>query len=819
MSNKLDFIYSKMDSSTKFTSTKRMINKSVIPPRTPIEHSKFLATQLSKLERELKEDAVNKVSTASHSLIAIQFAEGSTPSVEQLESSKEGIKVLYEIPETNTVIIDSPNTELLRLRKKINEYGEKTYVHPRSVDKTPKPVNNAIIAPMENIQKVLFTLVLGKNLEKLYSEIVPTEKMWFEFSCRGGLNNASEILNSRNQIIEAVSLLQIELSQEFVASEKVLFFIQCSLEEASQLFDFTDCIFEVEAASSETYNWLLSGKTGVDSSTGASFEISTNPESAVITLLDSGINSSHPLLQSSIVLETSVHPEDTSPVDIIGHGTEMAGLAIFGEDISRIIEEGGNYLTNQLESVRVFTNRYSETASFKGRGFWPRMIEDAVTHVEVNGVNTTARVFNLAITATNTFPGSATSWSLSLDQLSYNEGKGRLFCVSIGNADIFTKTVLKNYPIENHLYKLEDPSQAFNVLTVGGFTSKNLVPNNKDYKNLVPIAPEGGISPHTRSGNVLDWKGPIKPEIVFEAGNIAMDSTDYSDHTVPTLTSFTTGHDLNNQYVPTFATSMATSLASKFAADLWNINKSLKAETIRGLMVHSASWTPKMIELLQSKDDLMALCGYGVPSFKFASECAIDKAIVIVEDELSNVEDLGQNKLERPMKFFTLPLPSKALEDAHNSTVELRVTLSYFAEPNSIKGVASHGMDLVWDIQGPLEDKETFKKRINKAMRSEDEKGPKSKSFAWDVGIQKRSRGTVQSDRWSGPAVDLSGDKLIAVYPKYGWWDQRKELRNKKMKFSLIITVVTPDVDVYNFIKQRLSIKSSIPNIIENKIR
>ena len=94
-------------------------------------------------------------------------------------------------------------------------------------------------------------------------------------------------------------------------------------------------------------------------------------------------------------------------------------------------------------------------------------------------------------------------------------------------------------------------------------------------------------------------------------------------------------------------------------------------------------------------------------------------------------------------------------------------------------------------------------------MREEEskKKGPGTKSFSWEIGYQKRSKGTIQSDRWKGNAADLAGDKMIAVYPKYGWWNQRKELKDKSMNFSLIVSVHTPGIEIYSYVKQGISQK------------
>jgi hypothetical protein len=40
----------------------------------------------------------------------------------------------------------------------------------------------------------------------------------------------------------------------------------------------------------------------------------------------------------------------------------------------------------------------------------------------------------------------------------------------------------------------------------------------------------------------------------------------------------------------------------------------------------------------------------------------------------------------------------------------------------------------------------------------------------------------------------LVGDKLIAIVPVLGWWDQRRALKTQEMRFSLIVSVFGPGV-------------------------
>ena len=129
------------------------------------------------------------------------------------------------------------------------------------------------------------------------------------------------------------------------------------------------------------------------------------------------------------------------------------------------------------------------------------------------------------------------------------------------------------------------------------------------------------------------------------------------------------------------------------------------------------------------------------------------------------------------------------------------MTLSYFPEPNTFRRQVSRGLDLKWDMQGPSEKWRDFEVRVNKLARGEDAKGSAGKSLKWELGITRRSRGTVQSDRWAGPASYLAGNKHFAVVPVLGWWERRPALRELTMPFSLIVTVQAAGLDIYQPIR------------------
>ena len=301
---------------------------------------------------------------------------------------------------------------------------------------------------------------------------------------------------------------------------------------------------------------------------------------------------------------------------------------------------------------------------------------------------------------------------------------------------------------------------------------------------------------------------------MFEGGNAATDAL--GAVCLPSLSLLTTHHLPADRFFTTSnATSAATALASRFAARIMAIYPELWPETIRALIVHSAEWSDAMkrqflpADRPPTKEDYVYLirrCGFGVPDIYRAMWTVENSVTLVVEESLQPFRRTGTRPPTlRDMHLHDLPWPSDALEDLGETPVEMRVTLSYFIEPNpSRRGhrsryrYESHG--LRFDVKRPLESVADFRKRVNLAARDEGEGNPGrgDRDPAWLVGAQGRHRGSLHSDIWRGTAADLASRGVIAVYPTAGWWKTRQALEryDKAARYALIVSIRTPEVDV-----------------------
>jgi len=117
---------------------------------------------------------------------------------------------------------------------------------------------------------------------------------------------------------------------------------------------------------------------------------------------------------------------------------------------------------------------------------------------------------------------------------------------------------------------------------------------------------------------------------------------------------------------------------------------------------------------------LVRHCGFGVPNLGRAQWSVSNSLTLIVEEELHPfIRQGSKDPTLRDMQLHRLPWPLHELEELDATEVEMRVTLSYFIEPNpSDRGRSryryeSHG--LRFDVKRPHESTPGFRARVNRA--------------------------------------------------------------------------------------------------------
>ena len=171
------------------------------------------------------------------------------------------------------------------------------------------------------------------------------------------------------------------------------------------------------------------------------------------------------------------------------------------------------------------------------------------------------------------------------------------------------------------------------------------------------------------------------------------------------------------------------------------------------------------------------------------------------------------------MVLHELPWPEDVLRSLGDLEVKLKVTLSYFIEPNAGRrgyrnrySYQSHG--LRFQVIRPSQALDNFRAYVNGLAVNEDYTGPEGDNEGWRFGPQVRTKGSLHSDVWVGPAVSLADMNSVAVYPVGGWWKYRTGLDRwrKRVRYSLIVSIETPDeeIDIYSVISNQIEAQVEI---------
>jgi hypothetical protein len=222
----------------------------------------------------------------------------------------------------------------------------------------------------------------------------------------------------------------------------------------------------------------------------------------------------------------------------------------------------------------------------------------------------------------------------------------------------------------------------------------------------------------------------------------------------------------------------------------------------------------------QQKRIVLRKYGYGVPSYDRAVLSAANDLTLIVEDELQPFFKDGAVIKTRHMNLHRLPWPRTELEQLGEMAVELRVTLSYYVEPNPgergwLRKHRYPSYALRFAVNRALETDSQFRTRINKAAAAEEQDlgiidtGPDN----WVLG-RIRNVGSIHSDYWRGTAADLAKRSLVGVYPIGGWWKENPyhHRYDRVARYALIVSIraATSDIDIYTPVRLQIAVPVAV---------
>ncbi len=798
------------------------------PPRTRAQHAESLLQQFEAAQAQeadiVQEQKAFGLDVGNGLYLTFESEPGFKLKFQSLEYERSGIELcaIKKQDEREVATVFVPEGKLEHFLRKIVRYRDEDTT-PQKPDQEPKPKEQPLIESISAIKLAA--------LEQLFTDdkaLFPQDDqaIWWEVWLR-----SSDKVDYEVFLRDHAEQLGMQVGRESISFlDRTVVLVHGTKAQMTRSIRLLGAIAEVRLAK-DTADFY----TGMDRQEqqdwidNALQRISLPPDDApAVCLLDTGLNEQHPLLQpvADPADMHSYYSANWGTDDRYGHGTPMGGLATYGDLTGSLSSNDPIELTHRLESVKIMPN----PGHHQNKHLYGAITRESIARVEIERPDRN-RTFCMAVTTTDDRDrGRPSSWSAAIDALtsSAEDDNHHLVILSAGNTDPSER---HHYPDSNLTDEVHDPGQAWNALTVGGHTEKAWL-DTALYPGWQPIAPAGDLSPSSCTS--MDWQKtwPIKPDIVMEAGNMAISPVDGSaDYIDDALQLLTTGHQyaVGKQLISFGDTSAASALASRMAARVQAQYPEFWPETVRALLVHSANWTPAMLKRMlppapknPKQEDyrhLLRYCGYGVPDEAVLLWSASNALTLIAQESLQPFFKDDKTIKTRDIHLHALPWPVEALEELGETPVEMRVTISYFIEPNpGERGwankyrYASHGLRFA--VRRPLETAEQFNQRINQYARDEEYQKQTTQDQGWVLGEKLRNFGSIHSDSWRGTAAELAARGEIAVYPVLGWWKERPKLERwgRQARYALVVSIRTPDVetDIYTPVASMIGVPVAV---------
>lgn len=713
------------------------------------------------------------------------------------ELSRMNIEVISPSPDKKGFwIVFAESKALDEFSKKLKDYSE---------EKRQYKFFNAIetltdIPPEEKIGKQLMQNPLGKDeFGYLDVEIWKMEKQKLRYFIEGGDNLAGleKFIEDKNGRITD-KLITNNFCLLRVYGNKALFDEIAKFKEIASI-DRPPKPYITVSSLNISKQELEIGNPPADSAIG-------------ILVMDSGIVSNHPLLEKAvgdekaIVTRHSSKIEEDKPTDDVGHGTKVAGIALYG-DVKECIDRKNFNPEVWIYSAKImFAEEQPDgpaAAVYDQEELLEHQFEKAVKWVAENYPN--CKVVNISFGNLNNriFSGRK-QFNLSslVDELA-KELK-IVFVISTGNYHEFDLNAYPNYFQDGTKdnVKIIDPASSALALTVGSIAPPYGPAMRSQSEILSSPAKTFYPSPFTRVGP--GYKGMVKPELVEIGGNVITGRHQPANNIGGKIIS------LNKDFVregrlfnADIGTSFSTPKVSNCIARLWNKYPDYSTNLIKAIVQSSASIPVERpgylqdIKLSDNNEELASLLnvyGYGIPSLDKATFSLDNRVLLIANDKI---------KLDC-IHFYQFYLPEEFINEHGNRQLAVTLVFDPLVNKNRIDYL---GCIMEFHLFHSLEIKEIercFKQvKVDNASEITIPEGLKLKEIDLNPGGNLRKSGVHQKGikTWERkPTFDINKPFVLAIICKNKWITDNDYLQD----YAVVIAVEhEKEIELYTRIKQR----------------
>jgi hypothetical protein len=549
-------------------------------------------------------------------------------------------------------------------------------------------------------------------------------------------------------------------------------------------------------------------------------EVNSPDENAAgILVIDSGVISNHPMLETCIGDEQNYQDGEKEIQDTVGHGTAVAGCAAYN-NIANCIEEKLFSPSNWIFSAKVMYGEKDINGNITKAKYDPeKLVEHQLKSAVENFLDSyaTIKVVNISLGNSDEVWHKNYNRQLPLaaiiDELAYDY-PNVVFIVSTGNGGYnydSIEDIKDNYP--EYLYlaenRLINPATSALALTVGSIAPpiKREEPRYGNESIVVPIAEGNQPSPFTRTGCGIN--GMIKPELVEYGGNILLKKEygrvkEDNGSKIPLLNNSTTDNLVKMDYGTSFSAPKVANLAGRLA----NAYPDASADFIKNLMLIGASYPYVPVKEFYnftgtySKDKVfkkhLLSCGYGLSSFEKAVS-SYENRVVLWDENSIKLDDIIA---------YSFKLPNNLFETSGKTRVI--ATLTFTPETRSSRdsylgNIMEYHIFHTVDTQTAVD---YYAAASNRDNIPENLKQYEIKDFLPGTNIRKTGCHQKAIKEFSKkPNTLKEGDLTIIITNKNKWITN--EAFRQNFCFSIIVEH-DAEIDIYNEIRNNIQVRTRI---------
>ncbi len=728
------------------------------------------------------------------------------------------------------------------------------YVSERTESDNPR--YEGLIAPIEQVRPATRADRIGDRLAEWLAagKLGPDELLWVDIELAGGKTPLGQ--QNRQQFYEYVHGLDawlpayaehvVAATSHFIVEEEYsLHRVLLPIQAIEDLLDnsraswilLIDLIPQIEDRTVAVPE-LVAGDLP---------ELPALPaEAPRVVIVDSGIAADHPLFydgngRTIVGRQVNFLPEAAEPRHLTtdevehGHGTAVASIAAYGSLRDLVV---GRPLETKppfwIENAKVLlpASKLNPQAPADQPQFHPTQLPKTLMRqvVEVfhQELPRQCKIFNISAGSAPYHQGSISNWAEELDNLSAQNDV--LFVVTAGNLQpdeiVSLCQEAGDYPgyLLDEQARLRNPGHSFSALTVGALADQPVAP--------APFAksdtsPAGFPAPFSRSGQ--PGSTLVKPDVVEVGGSLNLNSATGQPElqvelAVPVASS---GSGNGSQGLLGFqaGTGLATARITHLAGRIQAQNPEASSNLIRALVVNSADWPAAFVQNLKAGPDeelsrestqqLLRLCGYGLPRADKALTANNHCMVFVAEDEFTWVKEESTSSRRYPAKvsFYSVRLnPDDIFKLPPATPLRVSVTLAYNPPVRKTQRRNYQGLQLRWTLRRRDETSEEFQARwlaeIEADDNDEERENLTSQARPWPWQLKpalnpggRVRRGTLIRDWFEVFAHELPPVLEMVVLATVAPWCKPPE--PLRQQFALVVSIESrdPDLPFYDVVR------------------